>query len=104
MEEKKTDLIQLLSVNNLVPLLGTIIAAAVFIFKLQAGNELITYKLDQRNKADGYSGTTNPYPFLSENDPHKQDKEKVIQVKQKMEECRKLLETSTELLNSLTIL
>jgi hypothetical protein len=49
MEEKKSDLIQLLSVNNLVPLIGTIIAAVVFIFKLQTGNELITYKIDQLN-------------------------------------------------------
>lgn len=49
MEEKKSDIIQLLSVNNLVPLIGTIIAAVVFIFKLQTGNELITYKIDQLN-------------------------------------------------------
>lgn len=61
------------------------------------------YYRKPRNKSDGYSGTTNPYPFLTENDPHKADKEKIAQVTEKLKECQNLINASTELLKSLTI-
>lgn len=44
--KQQSDVIQFLSVSNLIPLLSVVIAVSIFIFKLQASTELITYKLD----------------------------------------------------------
>jgi len=55
MTKQKSDIIQLLSVNNLIPLLVTIISVVIFLVKMQSGNELIEYKIDQLSlKLDQY--------------------------------------------------
>ena len=55
MTKQKSDIIQLLSVNNLIPLLVTIISIVIFLVKMQSGNELIEYKIDQLSlKVDKY--------------------------------------------------
>ena len=55
MTKQKSDIIQLLSVNNLIPLLVTIISVVIFLVKMQSGNELIKYKIDQLSlKLDKY--------------------------------------------------
>lgn len=53
--KEQSDIMQLLSVNNLVPLLVTIISIVIFLVKMQSGNELLEYKIDQLSKKlDGY--------------------------------------------------
>jgi len=55
MTKQKSDIMQLLSVNNLIPLLVTIISVVIFLVKMQSGNELIEYKIDQLSlKVDKY--------------------------------------------------
>jgi len=53
--EKKSDLMQLLAVNNLVPLLAILISFVVFITRMDAGTQLLEYKIDQLSKkVDSY--------------------------------------------------
>jgi len=53
--EKKSDLMQLLAVNNLVPLLAILISFVVFITKMDSGTQLLEYKIDQLSKkVDSY--------------------------------------------------
>jgi len=52
---RKSDLIQLLSVSNVVPLLATVISVAIFLVRMDSGQELIRYKIEQLSlKLDTY--------------------------------------------------
>ena len=54
-KQQKSDLIQLLQVNNIIPILLTLISFVVFLVKMQAGTELLEYKIDQLSlKLDKY--------------------------------------------------
>ena len=53
--QQKSDLMQLLSVSNIVPLLAVIVSIVIFIVKLQASTELLEYKINQLSlKLDSY--------------------------------------------------
>ena len=55
MKQKQSDLIELLSVNNIVPLLSVVVAITIFLIQMQSGNALLEYKIDQLSiKLDGY--------------------------------------------------
>ena len=50
MTKVKSDIIELLSVNNLVPLLAILISFTVFIIRMDMGNQMLEYKIDQLSK------------------------------------------------------
>ena len=55
MKQKQSDLIELLSVNNIVPLLSIVVAITIFLIQMQSGNALLEYKIDQLSiKLDEY--------------------------------------------------
>jgi len=55
MKQKQSDLIELLSVNNIVPLLSVVVAITIFLIQMQSGNALLEYKIDQLSiKLDKY--------------------------------------------------
>ena len=55
MKQKQSDLIELLSVNNIVPLLSIVVAITIFLIQMQSGNALLEYKIDQLSiKLDKY--------------------------------------------------
>ena len=55
MKQKQSDLIELLSVNNIIPLLSIVVAITIFLIQMQSGNALLEYKIDQLSiKLDKY--------------------------------------------------
>lgn len=50
MTKIKSDLIELLSVNNLIPMITIIISFTVFLIRMDMGNQMLEYKIDQLSK------------------------------------------------------